>query len=120
MRRPTKARIGWATWDIYWIPDEKWDEIGSEVAPDWSGGTIGTRHAIYMRVMKTMDEQYLRETLFHEIQHACWVMSNACNFWRHMSRNKMDEFEEMVIGASSGTLLAALQDSPGLRSYLFP
>lgn len=96
MRRPSHFFMGPFRWDIKWRhPDNG----------DFYGTTEETR--LLVQVRQDMDEQYSRETLFHELLHAGF--STAC-----LRR----EDEEQIVSALSPFLLDALRRTPGLADYL--
>jgi hypothetical protein len=122
MQRPTKVRLGVRTYQIKYLQDEEWVEQGHDESQ--RGVCNNILGVIFIR--KTvgewvMDEDGLRETVFHEVMHAVASCSMTWNSWdivRKRVRDDYDSVEEFIVGGWSPTMLAMLRDNPDLRKWL--
>lgn len=106
--RPTSVKVGFIEYAILWIPNDDWTTPNGQ-APDLQGVFSAHDGTIRMRMWKDMHEQMYRETLWHEILHACW--------W-HMALSDHDEQEEEIVKRITHASLQVMQDNPDVMAYL--
>lgn len=111
--RPTAVTVGFYELAIKWIPDDKWVKPEG-IDPSACGQFDADRGHILMRVTPDTHEQMLRETLWHEILHACW--------W-HMGLSdypvvKDDAQEEEIVKRITHASLHVIQENPGVMAYI--
>ena len=97
MRRPRKIVTGPFTWELRWERPER---------PDLAGETDAVN--LRIKVMPGVAEDFARETLVHEVLHACFAVSGL----------DMGDDEEQIVSRLSPYLFDALRRSPGLADYL--
>lgn len=114
--RPTSVTVGHATYDIRWIEETPWmKEFAAQADKGgffWVDGNV-----ICMRTQNEGDDRHddsLRETLLHEILHACWHHTNMA----HHGAVEKDDLEEWVVGTLSFPLIAVLRANPDLVRWL--
>ena len=113
-KRPSKIRVGWQTYHVTYFPEKKWIEDHSDYDRGItynSKGTIDLRLAIEG---VPYNEASLRETLLHELVHACFHVSRI----DFDNLKKHTDLEEHVAGRLPGPLLAVLRDNPNVLEYL--
>jgi hypothetical protein len=98
VKRPRRIVTGPFTWAVSWVKPDR-----QEVA----GETDALNLAI--RVMPGNALDFERETLMHELLHACCSVAGL---------DLGDDGEERVVAGLSPFLLDALRRSPGLADYL--
>lgn len=113
--RPTSLHIGIAEWSVEYLTAKAWKKrLGSNNA----GETHPATHSIYVvtdHPSGQCAETFLRDTVLHEILHACFHESNIRNTMQALKRG---DLEEAIVGAVSGPLLSALRDNPALTKWL--
>lgn len=97
MRRPTRVVVGPFTWKVDW----------TQPADDVMGETLLA--SLTIRVDPTMHEDVARETLMHEVLHACYKTAGI---------DSTVALEEQIVSGVSPLLLDALRRSPNLAEYL--
>lgn len=114
MMRPTQVKVGHTTYSIHYLTEKKWLKKydASKAGLFWVDD-----ESILIRVHNDGDqraESSLRETLLHEILHACWHHVNLG------SRGKIDddELEEAIVGTLSMPLIAVICDNPDVFDYI--
>lgn len=98
MKRPRRIVTGPFTWAVAWRRPER---------PDLAGETDAVNLTI--KVAPGFAPDFERETLIHELLHACFAVSGL----------DLGDDEEQVVSRISPFLFDALRRSPGLRTYLF-
>lgn len=111
--RPVAVTVGFYELAIKWIPEAEWTKPEG-LDPTLCGQFDADKGHILMRVGKDTHEQMLRETLWHEILHACW--------W-HMALSdhpveKGEEQEEEIIKRITHASLQVVQDNPEVMAYI--
>lgn len=112
--RPTSLKVGHTTYKIQWWSEKKWLKRDD---PERSGSTWYGVAKIRLRLETSghaIQEDALRETLLHEILHACWEQANLGG------RGKIEdnELEELIVASLSFPLITVLQENPDVVEYL--
>jgi hypothetical protein len=97
MKRPTSFVLGPSTWTIEWVAPQDESLLGS----------TDQRFQI-IRVDPRQHEDGVRETLLHEMLHACHLMVGLAD----------DTNCETFISVVSPTLLSVLRANPEIARYL--
>lgn len=111
--RPTSVKVGFYELAILWIADDQWT-VPNGNDPGLQGSADMQDGCIRMRVQKDVHEQLLRETLWHEILHACWWHMGLSD---HPVAQDKDQ-EEEIIKRITHASLQVLQDNPDVMAYL--
>lgn len=114
MIRPTQVKVGHTTYSIRYLSEKKWLK---KYDPQKAGIFWVDSETILIRLQNEGDnraESSLRETLLHEILHACWHHTNMSN---HGNVDK-DELEEWVVGTLSMPLIQVIVDNPDVFDYI--
>lgn len=116
--RPDAVRIGHRMYEIVYLTDQEWRTA------DYGDNRGITLHAVG-RIALLLDydgdivcEAVLRETLLHEVLHACTNSSMLWNTWDHMKDYEWNHAEEAIVGAMSPLALGMLRDNPEVLAYL--
>lgn len=112
--RPTSVKIGFYELAIKWV-DEEWAKLYN---PELMGQFDANQGHILMRMNDAngnlMNEQILRETLWHEILHGCWWHMGLSEHPVALSEEQEEEIIKRVTHAS----LQVIQDNPDVMAYL--
>jgi len=112
--RPTSVKIGFYELVIKWVGEE-W---GKGYDPNLMGQFDANRGQIAMRLHDAsgnlMNEQILRETLWHEVLHGCWWHMGLSDHPVKMD----DDQEEEIIKRITHASLQVIQDNPEVMAYL--
>lgn len=112
--RPKEIKVGHCRYQIIWMTEEKWLQTYDS---NKTGLFLGDEMSITIRCGNQgmpIHDDALRETLLHEILHACWLHANMSG---HGVLDK-EEVEEWAVGCLTWPLLAVLAENPNLVAYL--
>lgn len=111
--RPTSVKVGYVDFTIRWLSDEEWRREcpGDQ---DNSGTTESTEARISIRVPKDGHPVHLRETLLHEIVHACFQVSGLST----ENHRAMDDLEEAFVTRLTVVLIDVLRSNPDVTKFL--
>jgi hypothetical protein len=113
--RPDFIKVGYLPITIEWVENADWKQRPEFAEHHGDGGLfIHAYGTIHIRYEEQTSEQNLKETLLHEILHACWSTTQL----NEENPKEWEDAEEQVVGRLSGTLLATLQDNPKVLKYL--
>lgn len=111
--RPRSVKVGFLEYVIIWMDDKVWrgddDRDNSAI-----GEHVVVQGNIFMRLVPDVHEDYYRETLVHEILHACWAMADL----NEKPVAADEDQEETIIARVSNVLISVLKDNPDVVAYL--
>lgn len=98
--RPTSVKVGFLDYSISYLTEEEW---GSHpLTTDNNVGVMdGSSASIYIRDVPTMSPVHVRETLLHELLHACVFVSGLV----YENLRIKEDIEEAFVGRVSPVLL---------------
>lgn len=115
MDRPTKAKIGNYIYAIEWHEGRLDDENGHS--------SFGTHDPVQLNISIRADaaEYVQRQTLLHELLHACWYVSAGhavAEAFANEALRKDTDVEEIFVQLVEGPLLGVLMNNPRLLAWL--
>ena len=108
--------MGHATYKIAWIDEQTWMKDYASLN-DKAGFFWVDENQVAIRTENegcARHEDAMRETLLHEVLHACWHHTNMA----HHGTVDKDDLEEWVVGTLSFPLIAVLRENPALVKWL--
>lgn len=116
--RPDTIRVGHRTYEVAYLTDVEWRTA------DLGDNRGVTLHAVG-RICILLDydgdivcEAVIRETLLHEMLHACTGQSMVWGVWDNLKDKGWNDAEEAIVGSASPVLLGVLRDNPEVLAYL--
>lgn len=118
--RPSSVHVGPQVLTIGYITEKKWRKRGYDPSKMghmwWPGGEILIR---CQTDGTDLAEDNLRETLFHEILHACNEVNGLNSVGgAEAIPEEFEALEEMIVAMTSPVLLMVLRDNPDVLAYL--
>lgn len=113
MARPSKVRIGYQDFTILWFSEDDW--YLHRYSDDAQAETSSDRNEIAMRtgpIDRPINEDYMRETLMHEIMHAVLGLQQTLEFVKHVEKNDIEEF---LIRSTSPGLFTVLTEPRNVK-----
>jgi hypothetical protein len=112
VKRPTRAKVGYQVYTIGWLDESEWEAAG---LPDNTNGATRPSHGIIaIRLGFNRSEEWYRETLVHELLHACFAVSRIDVYMD----DKVLDAEELVCNTQAPMLLALFRENPKVLRYL--
>jgi len=111
--RPVSVKVLFQTYAVIWMRDDIWR--GCDLT---SNDNIGEHNPVLgtmrIRLVPGATENYLRETLLHEILHSCWAMSDL----NEKPLPADEDQEENIIARVSHLLATIILDNPDVFAYI--
>lgn len=114
-RRPTKIRVGWATFRVEYLDHTAWCANEDE---NLQGRCYPARQVLQIRTGNEdgpMHPQLIRSCLLHEVLHALF---HTTGLSAHHGGVDSEYREEFIVSLLDGPLLGVLQENPALVKWL--